>query len=173
MRYVVIMAGGSGTRLWPLSRQGTPKQLLPLIGGRSLLQLAFERSLASVPADRILVVTGAAYADQVIAQLPGLQAQNVLGEPVGRDSLNAVAWPAAVLARTDPDAVIAQVTAFQSRHRFARNAALLSKIRLAPTAAVAENADGPRDVGAQHEPMVAPADYHPVTNRCPRGTLHA
>ena len=65
MRYVVIMAGGSGTRLWPLSRQGTPKQLLPLIGGRSLLRLAFERSLASVPAEQIVVVTGAAYADQV------------------------------------------------------------------------------------------------------------
>lgn len=105
------MAGGSGTRLWPLSRQGTPKQLLPLVDGRSLLRLAFERSLASVPAARILVVTGAAYADQVAAQLPELPPENILGEPIGRDSLNAVAWPAAVLARVDPDAVIAQVTA--------------------------------------------------------------
>ncbi len=111
MRYVVIMAGGSGTRLWPLSRQGTPKQLLPLMDGRSLLRLAFERSLASVPAARVVVVTGAAYADQVAAQLPELPAENILGEPVGRDSLNAVAWAAAVLARRDPEAVIAQVTA--------------------------------------------------------------
>ena len=111
MRYVVIMAGGSGTRLWPLSRQGTPKQLLPLMDGRSLLRLAFERSLASVPADQIVVVTGAAYADQVAAQLPELPAENILGEPVGRDSLNAVAWAAAVLHRRDPEAVIAQVTA--------------------------------------------------------------
>ena len=111
MRYVVIMAGGSGTRLWPLSRRGTPKQLLPLIGGRSLLRLAFERSLASVPAEQIVVVTGAAYADQVAVQLPELPAENILGEPVGRDSLNAVAWAAAVLARRDPEAVIAQVTA--------------------------------------------------------------
>ncbi len=111
VRYVVIMAGGSGTRLWPLSRHGTPKQLLPLIGGRSLLRLAFERSLESVPAERILVVTGAAHASQVASQLPELPAVNILGEPVGRDSLNAVAWPAAVLLRTDPDAVIAQVTA--------------------------------------------------------------
>lgn len=111
MRYVVIMAGGSGTRLWPLSRKGTPKQLLPLIGGKSLLRLAFERSLGSVPAERVLVVTGASYADQVAADLPELPTANILGEPVGRDSLNAVAWPAAVLAGRDPDAVIAQVTA--------------------------------------------------------------
>lgn len=113
MRYVVIMAGGSGTRLWPLSRQGTPKQLLPLVEGKSLLRLAFERSLHSVPAERIWVVTGAAYADEVAAQLPELPSGNILGEPMGRDSLNAVAWPAAVLARLDPDAVIAQVSADQ------------------------------------------------------------
>ena len=111
MRYVVIMAGGSGTRLWPLSRRGTPKQLLPLMDGRSLLRLAFERSLASVPTQQVVVVTGAAYANQVAAQLPELPAANILGEPVGRDSLNAVAWAAAVLHRRDPEAVIAQVTA--------------------------------------------------------------
>lgn len=111
MRYVVIMAGGSGTRLWPLSRQGTPKQLLPLVGGKSLLRLAFERSLRSVPAERVWVVTGAAYADVVAEQLHELPVGNILGEPVGRDSLNAVAWPAAVLDRVDADAVIAQVTA--------------------------------------------------------------
>ncbi|MGC3994116.1 MAG: mannose-1-phosphate guanylyltransferase [Propionicimonas sp.] len=113
MRYVVIMAGGSGTRLWPLSRQGTPKQLLPLVEGKSLLRLAFERSLASVPAERVWVVTGAAYADVVAEQLPELPQGNILGEPVGRDSLNAVAWPAAVLDRLDPEAVIAQVSADQ------------------------------------------------------------
>ncbi|MFZ0530515.1 MAG: mannose-1-phosphate guanylyltransferase [Propionicimonas sp.] len=113
MRYVVIMAGGSGTRLWPLSRQGTPKQLLPLVNGKSLLRLAFERALASVPAEQVWVVTGGAYADAVAADLPEVPPGNILGEPVGRDSLNAVAWPAAVLARRDPSAVIAQVTADQ------------------------------------------------------------
>ena len=113
MRYVVIMAGGSGTRLWPLSRQGTPKPLVPLVDGKSLLRLAFERAVVSVPAERVLVVTGAAYADAVAADLPELPAGNILGEPVGRDSLNAVAWPAAVLARLDPEAVIAQVSADQ------------------------------------------------------------
>jgi len=113
VRYVVIMAGGSGKRLWPLSRQGEPKQLLPLFDGRSLLQLAYERVLRVVPAEQVLVCTGAAYADEVVAQLPGLLPENVLGEPQGRDSLNAVAWPAAVLAHRDPEAVVAMVTADQ------------------------------------------------------------
>ena len=113
MRYVVIMAGGSGTRLWPLSRKGTPKQLLKLIGGTSLLRLAFERALRVVPAERILVVTGAPYLAAVRDDLPEVLPENLLGEPVGRDSLNAVAWPAAVIARRDADAVIAQLTADQ------------------------------------------------------------
>ena len=91
------MAGGSGKRLWPLSRQGEPKQLLPLFDGRSLLQLAYDRVLRVVPPGQVLVCTGAAYAHEVVEQLPGLLPQNVLGEPQGRDSLNAVAWPAAVL----------------------------------------------------------------------------
>ncbi len=113
MRYVVIMAGGSGTRLWPLSRRGTPKQLLKLMGGVSLLRLAFERALHLVPAERVIVVTGAAYLDDVRADLPEIPLENLLGEPEGRDSLNAVAWPAAVLSHRDPDAVVAHLTADQ------------------------------------------------------------
>ncbi len=113
MRYVVIMAGGSGTRLWPLSRQGEPKQLLPMIEGKSLLRLAYERVAGVVPDENILVCTGAAYADKVGEQLPELPKENLMGEPVGRDSLNAVAWPAAVLALQDPTAVVATITADQ------------------------------------------------------------
>jgi mannose-1-phosphate guanylyltransferase len=112
-RYVVIMAGGSGTRLWPLSRRGTPKQLLPLVEGKSLLRVAVERVLGLVPPERILICTGAAYASQVAEDLTEIPAGNILGEPEGRDSLNAVAWPTAVIARRDAGAVIAQVTADQ------------------------------------------------------------
>ena len=113
MRYVVIMAGGSGTRLWPLSRKGRPKQLLALFEGRSLLRLAYERLAGVVPAENILVCTGRAYAEDVALQIPEIAPGNILGEPEGRDSLNAVAWSAAEVARRDPDAVVAMVTADQ------------------------------------------------------------
>ena len=113
MRYVVIMAGGSGTRLWPLSRKGRPKQLLELFEGKSLLRLAFERLQGFVPDEQVLVCTGQAYAEDVRQQIPELSEENLLGEPVGRDSLNAVAWSAAVLAERDPEAVVAMVTADQ------------------------------------------------------------
>lgn len=116
MRYVLIMAGGSGKRLWPLSRRDMPKQLLKVAGGRSLLRIAFDRLAGVVPPERVLVCTGADYADVVAAELPELPAGNILGEPEGRDSLNAVAWPAAVLAARDPDAVLAVVTADQIMH---------------------------------------------------------
>jgi len=113
MRYVVIMAGGSGTRLWPLSRQGRPKQLLEIFQGRSLLRLAFERLDGLVDAEHILVCTGRAYAADVAMQLPELAPGNILGEPEGRDSLGAVAWSAAEIARRDPEGVVAMVTADQ------------------------------------------------------------
>jgi mannose-1-phosphate guanylyltransferase len=116
MRYVLIMAGGSGKRLWPLSRQGMPKQLLKVVGGKSLLRIAYERLDGVVPPGQVLICTGADYADLVAAELPEVDPANILGEPEGRDSLNAVAWPAAALAARDADAVIAVVTADQIMH---------------------------------------------------------
>ncbi len=116
MRYVLIMAGGSGKRLWPLSRQDMPKQLLKVVGGKSLLRIAYERLDGVVPAKQVLICTGADYAHIVAAELPEVDAANILGEPEGRDSLNAVAWPTALLAARDPDAVVAIVTADQIMH---------------------------------------------------------
>ena len=94
-----------------MSQQGSPKQLLPLFDHRSLLQISWARAKRLVPPERLLVCTGAPYADDVRAQLPDLPEENLLGEPVGRDSLNAAVWPAAVLHRRDPDAVMAVLTA--------------------------------------------------------------
>ena len=110
MEYGVIMAGGLGTRLWPLSRQSVPKQLLPVSKGKSLLQLAFDRLRGILPADRIFVCTAEAHRAAVQQNLPELPAANVLGEPMPRDTANAVGFPAAVLHRMDPDAAFAIVT---------------------------------------------------------------
>src|SRR5205807_1179702 len=111
MEYGVIMAGGSGTRLWPLSRGNTPKQLLPVVRGKSLLQLSYERLRGLLPAERIFVCTGAVHREGVLANLPELPPDNLLGEPTGRDTANAVGFPASVLLARDKDAVMAVVTA--------------------------------------------------------------
>jgi mannose-1-phosphate guanylyltransferase len=111
MQYGVIMAGGAGTRLWPLSRAYRPKQLLNVIRGKSLLQLSYERLRGMLPAERIFVCTGAMHRDAVLQNLPELTAENLLGEPTGRDTANAVGFPAAVLLERDKDAVFAVTTA--------------------------------------------------------------
>ena len=104
--WAVVPAGGSGTRLWPLSRSGSPKFLHDLTGsGRSLLQGTADR-LAPLTGDRLLVVTGARHRDRVVEQLPELPADQVLAEPSPRDSMAAIGLAAAVLERRDPDAVM-------------------------------------------------------------------
>ncbi len=111
MRYGVIMAGGSGKRLWPLSRNNTPKQLLPIAGGKSLLRLSFDRLAGVLPAERIYVCTGEVHRALVLKEIPELPEQNLLGEPEGRDTANAVGFSAAVLHELDPEASFAVVTA--------------------------------------------------------------
>ena len=109
--WAVVPAGGAGTRLWPLSRAGHPKFLLDLTGsGRSLLQSTVDR-LEPLTAERVVVVTGAAHAAAVRAQLPGLGAEQVLAEPSPRDSMAAIGLAAAVVERRDPDAVIGSFAA--------------------------------------------------------------
>lgn len=111
MRYGVIMAGGPGMRLWPLSRSNRPKQLLEVAGGRSLIALAYERLAGGLDPESIFVCTLDAHREAVLAALPELPPANVIGEPIGRDTALANGLCAAVIGATDPDAVLAVVTA--------------------------------------------------------------
>ncbi len=111
MRHALIMAGGSGTRLWPLSRRRRPKQLLRLFGGASLLQLAYRRLAGLFDPQQVWVVTSAAYLDQVAAELPDVPPDHLIGEPAGRDTANAIGLAAELLARRDADATMAVFTA--------------------------------------------------------------
>jgi len=79
MRYAVIMAGGAGRRLWPASRQNKPKQLIRMVEGQCLLELAVERVQGLFPADRTLIITSAAYVDEVRRCLPSLPVENIIG----------------------------------------------------------------------------------------------
>lgn len=89
--YCVIMAGGVGTRFWPASTEDVPKQLLTLVGDRSLLQLAVDRARRLVPVDRILVITSQRLHGAVAQQVPELPPHNVVAEPERKDTAAAVA----------------------------------------------------------------------------------
>ena len=111
MRHAVIMAGGSGTRLWPLSRRMRPKQLLRLFDGKSLLRIARERLSGLFEPKNIWVITSAHYLELVAEELPDVPRENLIGEPMGRDTANAVGLAANLLARRDPDGTMAVFTA--------------------------------------------------------------
>jgi mannose-1-phosphate guanylyltransferase len=110
--HMVVPAGGSGTRLWPLSRAANPKFLHALTGtDRSLLQATFDRLVPLCTADRLLLVTGVAHATSVARQLPELPERNILVEPFARDSCAAIALAAAVIEERSPGSVMASFAA--------------------------------------------------------------
>ena len=109
--YAVIMAGGGGTRLWPLSRQARPKQMIPLVGERSLFQIAVDRLKGLFPPERIFVVTVTEQARQLQEQCPQIPAQNYLIEPLPRGTASVVGLAAVALQQRDPEAVMAVLTA--------------------------------------------------------------
>ena len=111
MRYAMIMAGGSGTRLWPMSRARLPKQLLPFINGRSLLQIAMDRLDGVVRPDQIYLCAGQTHRDLILNSVNGTSEDRYFGEPMGRDTLNAVGLVAAERLEADPEASIAVFTA--------------------------------------------------------------
>lgn len=104
------MAGGGGTRLWPLSRKAHPKQMLSLIEDRSLFQSAIDRVDGILPPERILVVTVSEQADQLREQAPEIPAENFLLEPMPRGTASVVGLAAVALKQRDPDAVMAVLT---------------------------------------------------------------
>jgi len=148
--YGVIPAGGSGLRLWPLSRAAAPKFLhsLSADGGKSLLQATVDRFAPLVEIERLLVVTGAVHAAAVAEQLPNLPAANLVAEPVPRESGPAIALAAALIHDRDPDAVmischadqlVGDIEAFHAALRTAIQAAdegLLVTIGITPTGPV-------------------------------------
>jgi mannose-1-phosphate guanylyltransferase/mannose-6-phosphate isomerase len=136
-RYAVVLAGGSGTRLWPLSRASLPKQLLALNGADTLMQQTVRRLLPLVDADHVITVTHADHKFEVAGQLhavTGALAAGVMAEPVGRNTLPAIAWATARIASHTPDALIG---VFPSDHAIAQAEAFLHAWKDAEQAAEA------------------------------------
>lgn len=109
--YAVIMAGGGGTRLWPLSRQSKPKQMLKLVGDRTLFQIAADRLIGLFPMDHVYVVTSASQAVEFQASCPDIPLENYVIEPSGKDTAAAIGLAAITLKQRDPKAIMAVVTA--------------------------------------------------------------
>jgi mannose-1-phosphate guanylyltransferase len=132
--HAVILAGGSGTRFWPASRRKTPKQLLPLAGrtDEPLILSTVRRIEPLVPADRIWISTGAGLVDATLAALPGLPRTHVVAEPVARNTAPCIGWASAMIARVDPDAIVAVLPA---DHFIADEAAFRDVLKIALRAA--------------------------------------
>ena len=109
--YALVLAGGSGTRLWPHSRSDRPKQFLQINGERTMLQETVDRTLPIIPPERVFVATGATYRDLVAAQLPDVPPENILLEPAGRGTAPCIGLAALHLRRRDPDAIMAVLSA--------------------------------------------------------------
>ena len=132
--YAIIPAGGAGSRLWPLSRAAKPKFLLDLTSdGRTLIQNTWDRLLGVCRSSHIAVSTGVRYADAVLSQLPGLAENNIFAEPVGRDSMAAIALAAAVLAKRHGRSII--IGSFAADHVITDNSRFCSAVSQAIAAA--------------------------------------
>ena len=110
-RFIIIMAGGRGERFWPVSREKTPKQLIKLLGDRSFLQETVDRVAPLVPMKNIFIITNEAQAAEVRKQLPKLPKENVVAEPMGRDTCAAVTLGAALVGARSTTGVMAVLPA--------------------------------------------------------------
>ncbi|MEM7029618.1 MAG: mannose-1-phosphate guanylyltransferase [Chloroflexota bacterium] len=109
--YVLVLAGGVGSRLWPKSRNSLPKQFLNVTGQETLIQMTIRRILPLVSAERIFVATGTQYVDLVQAQLPALPFENIIAEPSGKNTAPAIGLGAIHIARANPNSVMVVLTA--------------------------------------------------------------
>ncbi len=109
--YAVIMAGGAGTRFWPQSTEAMPKQFLALFGEKTMLQTTVDRIKPLIPLEKILVVTNERYVDLVNEQLPDLPLENIIGEPVGKNTAPCVAAAAALIDQRDEQAAMVALPA--------------------------------------------------------------
>jgi mannose-1-phosphate guanylyltransferase/mannose-6-phosphate isomerase len=124
----VILAGGSGTRLWPLSTPDFPKQFLPLPGGNSMIQETLARVEPLISPEQAWVVTGRSMAELVHEHLPSVLRAHILGEPMGRGTAPAIGWVAATIARSDPEAIMGS---FHADHVITKVEALTQALYLA------------------------------------------
>ena len=111
MKYAVIMAGGIGTRFWPASRKEHPKQFLDIFGDGTLIQNTVARLQGLVPPERCLVVTHERYVEKTQKQLPAVPDENILAEPISRNTAPCIAYAATTLAKRDPEATMAVLPA--------------------------------------------------------------
>jgi mannose-1-phosphate guanylyltransferase len=133
--YALIMAGGGGTRLWPLSRSHTPKQFLPLVGEQSMFRTSVMRLAPLFTPERVYVVTGQKYIEPMRADVPEIPSQNFIGEPYGKDSGPAAALALSIIHKRDPQAVVAILTA---DHHIGNVPAFHEILRVARDAAMSE-----------------------------------
>ena len=106
MLHAVIMAGGTGTRFWPESREAQPKQLLQLFGEQTMIQSTVSRLGNLVASDQVLVVTNQSLVEKIAEQLPQLPRQSIIGEPCKRDTAPCIGLAAALVSNRDPEATM-------------------------------------------------------------------
>jgi mannose-1-phosphate guanylyltransferase len=134
--YAVIMAGGAGTRFWPLSRRRRPKQFLPIAGGKTMIEESVERLRPVLPDGRIFTISDGAQARTIRRLVPGLPAGNVLAEPAGRNTTASLILATATVFLRDPKAV---VFALPADHLIEDGKLFLKKLKAAAEAAAIDD----------------------------------